>query len=160
MIHIGLSREETLEIEELIASLDAAAPSSDADRRIRPRIDFCQPMWINLPTEAGQPWIHVFSRNLSTGGLAFLARHQFSIDDYLVISHHLNEGLPQLALCCVKFMRGVTDSIFEIGLEFQAIAPDPGSQRQIPPRWTSMILRNTWITRTRLKTQADALAIK
>src|SRR6476646_2702039 len=96
VIHIGLSRDETLEVVDLIHQLDGAPPSSAADRRIRPRIDFCHPMWINLPTEPGQPWIHVFSRNLSTGGLAFLARRQFENDEYLVISHHLNEGMPQL----------------------------------------------------------------
>ena len=155
MIHIGLSRQETLEVEE--HQLDAARPSGDADRRVRPRVDFCHPMWINLPAESGQPWIHVFSRNLSTGGLAFLARRQFAMDDYLVIAHHLNEGLPQLALCCVKFSRPVTEAIFEIGLEFQAIAPDPDSTRRIPPRWMSLVLRNMWISRTRSKTLTAAL---
>ena len=156
MIHIGLSREETLEVEELIHQLDGASPNGAADRRVRPRVDFCQPMWINLPTEAGQPWIHVFSRNLSTGGLAFLARRQFATDDYLVIAHHLNESLPQLALCCVKYSRVVTESIFEVGLEFQAMAPDPDNARIIPPRWMSLVMRNMWISRTRSKTLAEA----
>ncbi len=155
MIHIGLSREETQQVESVIAQLDAAPASSAADRRVRPRIDFCHPMWINLPTESGQPWIHVFSRNLSTGGLAFLARREFALEEYLVISHHLNVGFPQLALCCVKFSRAVAEGIFEIGLEFQAIAPDTDNLRQIPPRWTSLILRNTWISRTRSNTVAQ-----
>jgi hypothetical protein len=156
VIHIGLSREETVQVEQVIAQLDAAPHNSAADRRVRPRIDFCHPMWINLPTEPGQPWIHVFSRNLSTGGLAFLARREFAMEEYMVISHHLNEGVPQLALCCVKFSRAVTDGIFEVGLEFQAIAPDVDNLRHIPSRWTALILRNTWISRTRQNTLAES----
>jgi len=152
VIHIGLSQQETVDIMDLIAHLDAAPAPAEANRRSRPRMDFCHPMWMNLPTEPGQPWIHVFSRNLSTTGLAFLVRRPFAIDEYLVIAHHLNEGLAQLALCNVKYCRPVTAAVFEVGLEFQAMAPDPDNMRRIPARWTALVHRNTWISRTRAKT--------
>ena len=98
MSHIGLSREEMQYLSTLIARLDARGPGGGADRRGMPRIDFSHALWLNLPTEPGQPWVHILSRNLSTGGLAFLTRQIFYVNQHLVISHELNEKEPLLVL--------------------------------------------------------------
>ena len=59
MKHIGLTRQEIEHLQTLIARLDAQTPSAESERRTNPRIDFAHPMWLNLPGEPGQPWIHV-----------------------------------------------------------------------------------------------------
>jgi hypothetical protein len=81
--HIGLTRQEIEHLQSLITRLDAQTPDDAADRRLHPRIDFAHPMWINLPTQPTQAWIHVYSRNLSTGGLSFLTGILFYLVLYL-----------------------------------------------------------------------------
>lgn len=144
VIHIGLSRDETQQVVDLIQQLDAAADPAAANQRLSPRADFCHPMWLNIPMEPGTPWVHVFSRNLSSGGLSFLSRRDFPQDQCLILSHALDADDPQLALCAVRFNRQITNSIFEIGLEFLARMPDPDVKRVIPQRWLSIIDRNAW----------------
>jgi len=134
-------------VETLIAELDAAAPAAGADQRERPRIDFCQAMWLNQPLQSGQPWVHVMSRNLSTGGLAFISRRPIPAGSFLIVAHHLNEGSDQLTLCCVRFCRQVDANLFEIGMAFQEARPDPGRLRDIPPAWNSRVLRSQWAAR-------------
>ncbi len=127
MYHIGLSREEIEHVGHLIAKLDAQPLAEDADRRVHPRIDFSHPMWLNLPSEPGAPWVHILSRNLSTGGLSFLTRKLFYMNQHLVISHELNENTPLLVLAKVCFCRSVKMGIQEVGLAFGAIEYDPGA---------------------------------
>jgi len=145
--HIGLSREEVDRIEQLIAKLDAQPAGEAADRRVHPRIDFSHPMWLNLPTEAGAPWVHIFSRNLSTGGLAFLSRKLFYVEQHLIISHELKENTPLLVLAKVCFCRTVDKGIQEVGLAFSAIEYDPDRQRRIPARWLSTVVQSDWLAR-------------
>jgi PilZ domain len=147
MFHIGLSRDEIEHIQQIIARLDAEPQGESADRRVHPRIDFSHAMWLNLPTEPGAPWVHIFSRNLSTGGLAFLTRKLFYVGQHLVISHELKENTPLLVLAKVCFTRIVEDGIQEVGLIFSAIEYDPQCQRHIPARWMSMVLQSDWIAR-------------
>jgi hypothetical protein len=147
MFHIGLTRQEIERLQELIARLDAQSPGEGADRRVHPRIDFAQPMWLNLPGEAGQPWVHVYSRNLSTGGLAFLSRQLFYTDQHVVIAHELNEATPMLVLCRVCFCRTIDLGIQEVGLAFAAARADPERAREIPMEWTAQVLKNDWMTR-------------
>src|SRR5271157_4502998 len=126
VLHIGLSREEIDHVQSLNDRLDAQPAGEGADRRVHPRIDFSHAMWLNLPTEPGAPWIHIFSRNLSTGGLAFLSRRIFYVDQHLVISHELKENTPLLVLASVCFCRKVDSTIHEVGLALKAIEYDPG----------------------------------
>lgn len=147
MYHIGLSRQEVEHLEALIARLDAQAGNDYDDKRIHPRIDFSHPMWLNLPTEPGQPWVHIYSRNLSTGGLSFLTRNLFYADQHLVISHELNENVPLLVLCRVCFCRTIDLGIQEVGLAFVKVAADPGRQRNVPPEWMSIVLQGDWLAR-------------
>jgi hypothetical protein len=152
MNNITLSRQETARIAQLLEELDAALASDSeaaawAERRLRPRIDFAHPMSIRLSLEEGQPWIEVFSRNLSTGGLAFLAKQPFAKDSFLILAHHLNEGADQLALCRITFCRPIESAYYEIGVTFEAIVPDENSRRIIPSEWHSKVLRTTWVTR-------------
>src|ERR1051325_1204570 len=107
MQHIGLTRQEIERLETLIARLDAQLPDYAADRREHPRIDFCHPMWLNIPSDPSNPWIHVYSRNLSTGGLGFLTRHLFYANQHVIISHELKEDIPLLVLCRVCFCRTI-----------------------------------------------------
>ncbi|HEY4329066.1 MAG TPA: PilZ domain-containing protein [Phycisphaerae bacterium] len=150
MHHLGLTRQEIDNLQQLIARLDAQEArqaSEGADRRIHPRIDFCHPMWINLPAELRQPWIHVYSRNLSTGGISFLARNMFYVDQHLVIAHELNEFKPMLVLSRVRFCRNIKGGIMEIGLTFVASQADPEGHREIPAEWLSRILQTDWLVR-------------
>lgn len=147
MFHIGLSRDEIQHIQQLIAKLDAQAPGPGADRRVHPRIDFSHPMWLNLPTEAGRPWVHIYSRNLSTGGLSFLTRKLFYVGQNLVISHELNESTPLLVLAKVCFCRTIELGIMEVGLSFQTVQPDPDRERRVPGAWLSLVLQNDWLAR-------------
>ena len=157
MYHIGLSREEIDHVQHLIARLDAEPAGAAADRRVHPRIDFAHPMWLNLPTEQGAPWVHIFSRNLSTGGLAFLTRKIFYVDQHLVISHELKENTPLLVLAKVCFCRTIDTKIHEVGLAFTAIEYDPERQRRIPSRWLATVVQSDWLARKKLPTVASSL---
>ncbi len=156
MVHIGLSRDEIEHIGELIARLDAQPLGEGADRRVHPRIDFSHPMWLNLPTEPGAPWVHIFSRNLSTGGLSFLSRKLFYVDQQLVISHELKENTPLLVLAKVCFCRSVEMDVQEVGLVFSAIEYDPERSRRVPARWMSMVLQSDWLARRKSATSPSA----
>ena len=154
MYHIGLSRKEVEYLETLIAKLDADAGTTYDDRRVHPRIDFSHPMWLNLPAEPGQPWVHIYSRNLSTGGLSFLSRNIFYKDQHLVISHELNESTPLLVLCRVCFCRTIDMGIQEVGLAFVKVSADPGRARNVPPEWISLVVQNDHLGRRK---QPEAL---
>jgi hypothetical protein len=147
VFHIGLTRTEIEHLQKVIARLDAQAPADAEDQRVHPRIDFSQPMWLNLPAESGQPWMHVYSRNLSTGGLSFLTRNIFYADQHLVISHDLNELAPMLVLCRVCFCRPIDLGIMEVGLEFISAQADPECRREIPVEWLTRLLQKDWLTR-------------
>ncbi len=147
MNHIGLTRKEIEHLQTLIARLDAETPADAVDRRTFPRVDFCHALWLNLPTQAGQPWVHVYSRNLSTGGLSFLTRGLFYHQQHVVISHELNERTSVMALCRVCFCRAVELPIQEVGLAFVTALPDPGRDRAIPPEWHEIVRRNDWLAR-------------
>jgi hypothetical protein len=147
--HIGLSRHEIEHLETLIAKLDAKAGTTYDDRRVHPRIDFSHPMWLNLPGEPGQPWVHIYSRNLSTGGLSFLSRNLFYAGQHLVISHELNEAMPLLVLCKVCFCRTIDLGIQEVGLAFVTVTSDPGRQRNVPAEWTTLVMQGDWLARSK-----------
>ena len=149
MYHIGLTRHEVEHLQGLIARLDAAAGHDYDDRRVHPRIDFSHPMWLNLPTAPGRPWVHVYSRNLSTGGLAFLTRALFYADQHLVIWHELNEQSPQLVLCRVCYCRPIDLGIQEAGLTFVATKADAGRAREIPADWRAAVLKTDYLARRR-----------
>jgi hypothetical protein len=144
MHHIGITREETRKIAAIIAELDAAPGPAGADRRERPRIDYAHPMWLCLPENAARTWAHVHSRNLSTGGLAFLTRNTFYAGQHVVISHLVGERTPQLVFAAVRFVRAVNPSISEVGVEFLASVADPKQQRQIPADWMEFALKAAW----------------
>jgi hypothetical protein len=157
VFHIGLSREEVDRVQHIIAKLDAVPAGAEADRRIHPRIDFSHPMWLNLPTEPGAPWVHIYSRNLSTGGLAFLTRKIFYVDQHLIISHELKENTPLLVLAKVCFCRNIDATFYEVGLAFTAIEYDPDRQRRIPSRWLATVVQSDWLARKKLPTMASTL---
>ena len=144
MEHIGLTREETHRVSEIIAGLDAAPLSAGSERRIRPRVDYVHAMWLCLPEAAGRPWAHVHSRNLSTGGLAFLTRKDFKTGQHVVVSHYVGEQMPHLVLACVRFSRLVYVGICEVGIEFLAAKPDPQQRREIPADWIQTAMRSAW----------------
>ena len=147
MNHIGLTRKEIEHLQQIITRLDARPPGPGSERRVHPRIDFAQPMEVNLPAEQGSPWIHVYSRNLSTGGLSFLTRYLFYADQHLVISHELNERSCMLVLCRVLYCRPIDLGVQEVGLTFVAAQADPGRRREIPDVWRMRVLENDWMTR-------------
>ena len=147
MYHIGLTRSEIEHLQALIAKLDAQSAGQYEDQRVHPRIDFSHPMWLNLPSEPGQPWVHVYSRNLSTGGLAFLTRNLFYADQHMVISHELNELTPLLVLCKVCFSRTIDMGIQEVGLEFVSVRSDPHRERHIPGDWLKQIMQSDHLAR-------------
>lgn len=154
MQHIGLTRAEIEYLQQIIAKLDAQNPAGHDDRRVHPRIDFSHPMWLNLPTEAGQPWVHVYSRNLSTGGLSFLSRTIFYANQHLVISHELNEAATMLVLCRVCYCRPIDLGIMEVGLAFVVAKADPDHRREVPPEWLARILQNDSISRRKFPATA------
>jgi hypothetical protein len=145
--HIGLTRVEIEHLGHLIARLDAQSPGEYDDRRVHPRIDFSHPMWLNLPTQNGSPWIHVYSRNLSTSGLGFLTRALFYKNQHLVISHELNENVPLLVLCRVCYCRTIDLGIQEVGLTFVEVRADPERKREIPTGWLSQVLQSDHLAR-------------
>jgi hypothetical protein len=150
--HIGLSRSEIERMQQLIARLDAQPLGPGADRREHPRIDFNHPLWLHLPTEPGRPWVHIYSRNLSTSGLSFLSRKLVYTGQHLVISHELAEKESQLVLAQVCFCRSIEMGIMEVGLTFKAAEPDPERKRNIPPKWMGLVMRNDWLARQRFAT--------
>jgi len=152
--HIGLSHDEVERIERLISQLDAQPPSAAACRREYPRVDFRHPLWLNLPTEPGRPWIHIYSRNLSTSGLAFLSKKLFYVDQHLIISHELMESCPQLVLARVCFCRTVENDIQEVGISFVVSQKDPERLRQIPTTWLALVLQNDWLARQKFPLSA------
>lgn len=144
MPHIGITRQEVQKIAAIIAELDAAPLSAAADRRERPRIDYAHPMWLCLPEDPNRTWTHVHSRNLSTGGLAFLTRNTLLTGQSVVMSHLVGERTPQLVLATIRFIRAVNPSISEVGIEFLASVPDPRQARNIPADWIQHALRASW----------------
>ena len=154
MYHIGLSRDEVDRVEQLIEHLDAQPLSSAACRREHPRIDFRHPLWLNLPTEPGRPWIHIYSRNLSTSGLAFLSKKLFYVEQHLILSHEFMESCPQLVLGRVCFCRTVDRNIQEIGLNFVVSQKDPEKLRKIPTTWLALVLQNDWLARQKFPLSA------
>jgi hypothetical protein len=148
--HIGLSRDEITRVQQIIARLDAQPLGPGADRREHPRIDFNHPLWLHLPTEPGKPWVHIFSRNLSTSGLSFLSRKLLYAGQHLIISHELNEKEPQLVLSQVCFCRSIELGIQEVGLTFRASQPDPEKKRNIPPQWLPLVLQSDWLARQKV----------
>jgi hypothetical protein len=144
---IGLTRQEIEYLQQLIAKLDLQSPDTPDDRRRQPRIDFNHPIWLNLPTEPGHPWIHVYSRNLSTGGLGFLTRHLFYADQHLIIAHELAEFSPMLVLCRVCFCRTIALGVMEVGLAFVSALADPEGRRQIPADWYRRLLTTDSLAR-------------
>ena len=154
MYHIGLTRAEIEHLQEVIARLDAKSRSDHDDRRVHPRIDFSHPMWLNLPAEAGQPWVHVYSRNLSTGGLSFLSRNIFYAEQHVVISHELNELASMLVLCRVCFCRPTDLGIMEVGLAFVEAKADPECRREIPAEWLSRLLQKDALCRRKFPAAA------
>ena len=154
MYHIGLTRDEVDRVERIISQLDARPLAEAACRREHPRIDFRHPLWLNLPTEAGRPWIHIYSRNLSTSGLAFLSKKLFYVDQHLVVSHELMESCPQLVLSRVCFCRTIDEGIQEIGLNFVVSQKDSQRLRQIPPTWLALVLQNDWFARQKFPMSA------
>ena len=155
MKHIGLTRDEIEHLQTLIARLDAHNTGQYDDRRAHPRIDFKHPMWLNVPAEPGQPWIHVYSRNLSTGGLAFLTRGIFYANQQVVISHELNEATSMLVLCRVSFCRTIDLGVQEVGLSFVTVKADPQHKREIPPEWVAEILQNDPMARRKFPAEAN-----
>lgn len=135
MHYIGLTRQEIEHLQEVIARLEAQAPAGAEDRRVNPRIDFTHSIWLNLPSERGRPWMHVYSRNLSTGGLGFLSRNLMYTGQHVVIAHELNELTPMLVLSRVCYCRPVDLGIFEVGLAFVAARPDLHEKREMPVEW-------------------------
>ncbi len=156
MLHIGLTSQEIAHLEQIIARLDAQGPSEGSDRRIHPRIDFAHPMWINLPADAGRPWVHVYSRNLSTGGVSFLSRTLFYTGQNLVISHELNEMVAMLVLCRVCFCRTIDLGVQEVGMAFVAARADPHRSRDIPTEWMARVLQNDALSRRAFPAAASA----
>jgi hypothetical protein len=154
--HIGLTRQEIEHLQNLIARLDAQDSGPEKDRRVNPRIDFTQPMWLNLPCEPGQPWIHVYSRNLSTGGLSFLTRGIFYADQQVVIAHALNELTPMLVLCRVCYCRTIDLGVQEVGLAFVTARADTNHQREIPAEWRTRILESDPLARRKNPAVMDA----
>jgi len=154
--HIGLTLQEIDHLQQVIAKLDAQNPSDGEDRRVHPRIDFSHPMWLNLPGEPERPWVHVYSRNLSTGGLSFLTRNLFYADQHLVIAHELNELTPMLVLCRVCFCRPIDLGIMEVGLGFISVQADPYAKREIPAEWLARVLQNDWLSRRKFPAEAQA----
>jgi hypothetical protein len=154
--HIGLSREEIARVEKIIAHLDTQPPGPGSERRLSPRIDFNHPMWLNLPADAGQPWVHVFSRNLSTSGLSFLSRKLFYVGQHLVISHELKERQNLLVLCRVCYCRAIEMGVQEVGLAFVSVEQDPFKQRCVPANWLGLVLQNDWLARKKLPALAAA----
>jgi hypothetical protein len=144
---IGLTRPEIEHLQQLIARLDAQMPAGGDDRRLHPRIDFAHPMWLNLSGEPDRPWVHVYSRNLSTGGLSFLTRHLFYVEQHVVIAHELHEFSPMLVLCRVCFCRTIDLGVMEVGLAFVSALADPTGTREIPADWLTRTLQNDWLTR-------------
>jgi hypothetical protein len=144
MQHIGITRQEIQKIAALIAELDSAPLSAGAERRERPRIDYAHPMWLCVPEDTARTWSHVHSRNLSTGGLAFLTRNNFLVGQHVVISHLVGERTPQLVLAGIRFARAVNASISEVGVEFLASIADPRQLRQIPAEWVEFALKASW----------------
>jgi len=145
--HIGLTRQEIQHLEQVILRLDAQGPSEGVDRRVHPRIDFAHPMWINVPADPAQPWVHVYSRNLSTGGLSFLTRNIFYTGQHLIISHELNEMVAMLVLCRVCYCRTIDLGVQEVGMAFVAARADPNRAREIPPEWLARVLENDALSR-------------
>jgi hypothetical protein len=153
---IGLTQQEIQYLQQLIVQLDAQNPDAPDDRRRAPRIDFNHPLWLNLPAEPGQPWVHVYSRNLSTGGLGFLTRHLFYADQHLVIAHELTEFSPMLVLCRVCFCRSIAMGVMEVGLAFVSALADPEGRRQVPADWYRRILNSDSLARQKLPELASA----
>jgi|GEM_PF-2449990 len=147
--HIQLTPDELAHLQKLIARLDAKPLTEAANRRGSERVEFNHPMWLNLPTEPGQPWVHIFSRNLSSGGLSFLTRKLFYQGQHLVISHQLHEPVPQLVLCVVKFCRAVDFGVMEVGLQFKTSVLDPENQRRVPAEWRRLVLQQDWFARSK-----------
>ena len=138
---IGLTQQEIACLQQIIAQLDAQSPDTPEDRRVHPRVDFNHPMWLNIPSESGCPWVHVYSRNLSTSGLSFLTRHLFYTGQHLIIAHELAEFSPMLVLCRVCFCRSIDLGVMEVGLAFVSALADPAGRRQIPADWLARALR-------------------
>lgn len=156
MHHIGLTLAEIEHLQQVIARLDAQSAPDGADRRVHPRIDFSRPMWLNLPAETGRPWVHIYSRNLSTGGLSFLTRNIFYADQHLVISHELMEAACMLVLCRVSFCRPIDLGVMEVGIAFVAAKADPEGRREIPPEWLGQILQHDSLSRRKFPAASHA----
>ena len=156
LLDLGLSRDEIERVRNVIAQLDSKSVGDCVDRRENPRIDFKNPLWLNLPAEPGRPWIQVFSRNLSTCGLAILSRKLFYVDQHVVIAHELKEPCSQLVLARVCFCRSIQADIQEVGLAFVVNLKDPEKIRRVPPTWLALVLHNDHLARQKFPAGVSA----
>jgi hypothetical protein len=134
-----LSPEQILKVTGILTHLDAhPLPAAESERRHSRRVPLRTPLQITLLSDAHghrPPTIDVYSRNISSAGMAFVCRRMFRPDERLAISLIIGPLPQRLLLGRITFSRYVKAGLYEMGAEFLACIPHPAGADRIPLSW-------------------------
>lgn len=133
---VTASSEHLAQIKEILRQLDAAPGAKDVQNRRRAkRLKICveiEGFILGATTDAS---IRVFTRNISTSGLAFVCRRPFKSGERVAFSFHVPGQTPKLVLAKVSFVRYIRSGIYEMGAEFLESINDANDMHRIPHHW-------------------------
>lgn len=138
--HVDLKEQGTA--QRLVAFLEAIGAGTKTSIRRRERNTYFRRVEVILISQVGLPHVTAYTRNLSSGGAGLLCRRTFKVGERFVTIFNLGNGLGKFILCKVTFCRYVSDSMYELGAQFEASAPYLNSNHRIPEDWIALA-RNT-----------------
>jgi hypothetical protein len=132
----NVSRAQLSQIREILEQLDQGPIHyADDNRRHAHRLKIRGKMDAIILSAPGLPWVKIFSRNLSTSGIGFIARRPFNRGERVAISFELPAQAPKLVLSRTTFSRYVGGGVHEMGAEFVECITDTKGPDRIPEHW-------------------------
>ena len=144
-----MTNSESQKILRILNTLTRHVCTPDSERRNKDRVRFARVGRAILIGIVGQPQVKIITRNLSTGGVGFLAYRAFQIDERFVIPLSMKKGDTKLTLCRVTFVRYLSGAMYEVGVSFEAVT-------NLNPHSEKITIPNEWINAARVNTHHSA----
>jgi hypothetical protein len=125
--------DQLAQIAEIIQHLDRSPARPGANRRRQPRANVRATMSAILLSEERQSTVRIFTRNLSTSGIAFVSRRPFKPGEKFALSFAIPDAMSKLVLTNVTFVRYARGGMYEMGAEFVECVER--TDASLPPRW-------------------------
>jgi anti-sigma regulatory factor (Ser/Thr protein kinase) len=110
-----------LGVEEAVADLlngARARQSPPGERRLHPRAGYAERIEIHSP--GGGPPLHAYTRNLSRGGIAFIATEPIALEGKVLVLPQIGQPPLRVRAVVVRCAR-ITDGFYDVGAQFQAL---------------------------------------